>query len=349
MRQAYCYALLAVLCWTTGPVGSKTALAAARGPERLTPLQVAFWSIGLGWVALLLWLLPRGRWRRVQDISTRGWLIIVAMGLSGWLGYPVAMNLAYTRLPLAEAILVGNLSPVLIILFQGPAFGWLVRRVSGWEQLPERTSATPVARVALGLVLCLAGVAVLATEGRLAALAQFRLSAGALFALFAAVAWAVYSNLGRFAAVRSGSDARNLADIQNFGAMTAGLVVMAAALGTSGLLTAPTGFTATLYLADLTAALVKVWFVIGAMGVLNYAVGYTLWLQSLEVGTREGEAHRLPPLTYLLMVTAPAVGWLVLREPVRPIFWMGAAFIAAGNVVTLWPTQVRGTATLVSK
>ena len=339
MRRAYLYALLAVLCWTTGPVGSKAALSAAHGSARLTPLQVAFWAILLGWAALLLRLLTDGRWRRLREISGRGWLIVAAMGLSGWLGYPVAINVAYTRLPLAEAMIVSNLSPVLTILFQGAAFGWLVRQVSGWEQAGETVSATPIARLTLGLALCLGGVVVLATEGRVAALAELHLSVGALAALFAATAWAVYSNLGRFVAVRPDGDPSELADVQNFGAMTVGLAVMALVLGLTVELAPPAGFSVTLHLADLSAVAINVWVIIAAMAVLNYAVGYTLWLHSLELGTRAGEAHRLPPLTYLLMVTAVAGGWLVLNEPVRPIFWFGAAFIAAGNAVTLWPAR----------
>jgi len=339
VRRAYLYALLAVLCWTTGPVGSKAALSAAHGTVRLTPLQVAFWAILLGWAALLLRLLTDGRWRRLREISGRGWLIVAAMGIFGWLGYPVAINFAYTRLPLAEAMIVSNLNPVFTILFQGAAFGWLVRQVSGWEQTGESGSSTPIARLAPGLALCLSGVVVLATGGRTAALVELHLSVGALAALFAAIAWAVYSNLGRFVAVRPGGNPGHLADVQNFGAMTAGLAVMALVLGLTAELAPPTGFSATLHLADLGTTATNVWVIIATMAVLNYALGYTLWLHSLELGTRVGEAHRLPPLTYLLLVTAVAGGWLVLREPVRPIFWFGAVFIAAGNAVTLWPAR----------
>jgi drug/metabolite transporter (DMT)-like permease len=339
VRRAYLYALLAILCWTTGPVGSKAALSAAHGASRLTPLQVAFWAILLGWAALLLRLVTNGRWRRMGEVSGRGWVIVAAMGLTGWLGYPVAINFAYTRLPLAEAMVIGNLNPVLTILFQGAFFGWLARRISGWEQAGKPGATAPVARLALGLGLCLGGVAVIATEGRATALVEWRLSLGALAALFAATAWAVYSNLGRFVAVRPGGDPRGLADVQNFGAMTVGLAVMAALLGAAGHLAPPTGFVVALHFASLGSAATDVWVIIATMAVLNYAVGYTCWLHALELGLREGEAHRLPPLSYLLMVTAIAGGWLLLHEPVRPIFWIGAAFIAAGNAVTLWPTR----------
>ncbi len=339
MRSAYLYALLAVLCWTTGPVGSKAALDSVRGAARLTPLQVAFWAVAIGWLVLLGQLIATGRARRLGEVSARGWVIIAAMGLFGWVGYPVAINLAYTRLPLSEAMIVGNLSPVLVVVLQGAWLGGLVRRFSGWEQQAELRPPAPVLRIALGLALCLGGVLPIATGGRLSALREFHLSFGVAAALFAALAWAIYSNLGRFVAVRPGSDPGRLAEVQNLGAMTTGLAVMAGLLGTTGEWRPPVGFATTLYWAGLPRAEVNTWLIIATMGLLNYAAGYTLWLHSLEAGTRAGEAHRLPPLTYLLLVLAVPLAWVLLREPVRPVFWIGAACIAAGNVVTLWPAR----------
>jgi drug/metabolite transporter (DMT)-like permease len=75
------------------------------------------------------------------------------------------------------------------------------------------------------------------------------------------------------------------------------------------------------------------------MAALNYAAGYTLWLAALERGTRVGGAHRLPPLSYLLLVTAIALGWLLLHQPIGPGFWTGAALIAVGNLLVLWPER----------
>jgi len=239
VRRAYCYALLAVLCWTTGPVGSKAALSASSGAVRLSPLQVAFWAILLGWMRACCSTADR------RPLATAGGDLASrlahrhGMGLFGWLAYPVAINTAYTHLPLAEAMIVSNLNPVFTILLQGAGFGWVLRRISGWEQTAGTSGPSPVARLVLGLTLCLAGVAVLATEGRAGALAELHLSAGTLAALLAAVAWAVYSNLGRFVAVRPGGDPRHLSDVQNFGAMTVGLVVMGLLLGLAGGLTPP--------------------------------------------------------------------------------------------------------------
>jgi len=340
LRQAYLLTFLAVVLWTTGPVGAKAALMAERGPARLTPLQVAFWPIGLGWVALLAISLVRGRLGRLGDISARGWAVIGAMGLTGWAGYSVSLNVAYTLLPLPSAMVISFLSPVFVVLFQSAAFGTVVRSVSGWEMASKARRRPPIVRLAVGLTLCLLGVAVIATGGKLSAL-RGGWSPGALAAVVGAMCWGIYSNLGRFVAVRPGRDAKGLGDLQNIGAMAVGVAILAAGLAATGKLPPPSGLETRLYLGGLGPARVSVWAPILVMAVANYGAGYTLWLYAVEKAEGVGEAHKLPPLTYLVLVLAIAGGWLVLRESFGQGFWEGASLIALGNVVTLWPTRRR--------
>ncbi len=347
MSRAYLYTLLAVFCWTTGPVGSKAALLAARGADRLTPIQVAFWAIGVGWLALLAILAARGRLALLGKIRARGWLTLLLMGGFGWAGYPVAMNFAYRRLPLPEALVISFLCPAFVILFQASGFGRVMRMVSGWEETRGKPEPASPLRIAAGLAVCMFGVAVIATRGDLSQLRLAQPLDGVAAALFGAVAWGVYSNLGRFVPVRPGTEARGLGDVQNFAAMTVGLLVMGAALAAGGRLAPPSGYEVALYLPE--ARPLAAWTIIVVMGVVNYAAGYTLWLWAVEMGERAGGAHRLPPLSYLVLVFAVAGGWLVLHdvfavaggwlvlhEPVGAAFWPGAGMIAAGNAVTLW-------------
>ncbi len=339
LRRAYVFTLFAVLLWTTGPVGSKAALLAEGSGARLTPLQVAFWAIGLGWLALLALTLARGRLGRMRDISSRGWLVLVGMGLFGWVGYPVGINVAYTMLSLPEAMIISYLNPVFVVLLQGALFGSAVRLISGWEQRPELERRPPGARVALGLLLCLLGVAWIATGGRLSVLGPLTSVAGAAAAMFAAFSWGVYSNLGRFVAVRPGSEASGLGDIQNLGAMLVGVLAMGIGLAVTGRLGVPAGFQTALYLRELGPVWVDAWLPISIMAVLNYCLGYTIWLYALEAAGRVGQAHKLPPLTNLVLVSAIGLGWLILRESIGAGFWEGAGLIAAGNVVALWPAR----------
>jgi drug/metabolite transporter (DMT)-like permease len=66
-----------------------------------------------------------------------------------------------------------------------------------------------------------------------------------------------------------------------------------------------------------------------------------MWFRALELGAHAGEAHKLPPLTYLVLVLSVLLGRLVLHESFGEGFWQGTALIAAGNAVCLWPGRRR--------
>jgi len=336
VTRAYLYTILAVILWTVGPLGSKAALLATGAGSGLRPLEVAFWAIAVGWVALLALLIARNRLGLLGDIAARGWLVLAAMGLFGWAGYPVAMNYAYMRLPLPDVMVISYLNPVFVTLLQGAAFGAVVRFVSGWERRPERVGERRLSIVVAGLALCLLGVAVIATQGRLSALGGVKSVAGAAAALFAGFAWGVYSNLGRFVALRPSRPGRQMGDVHNFAAMTMGLAAMGAGLALSGRLENPSGYTAAVYLGAVGPARVSAWLIVAAMGLLNYGAGYTLWLDALEEGTQVGEGHKLPPLTYGTLLLAVVGGWVVLHEPFGAGFWQGALLIAGGNALNMW-------------
>ena len=138
-------------------------------------------------------------------------------------------------------------------------------------------------------------------------------------------------------AVWPGRNPRGMGDVQNFAAMSLGLVAMGAGLAASGGLQLPTGYATALHLGGSGPVWADALALIAVMGVLNYCAGYTLWLFAMEDGARFGEGHKLPPLTYLTFVFAVVLGWLVLREGFGAGFWQGTVLIAVGNAVTVWP------------
>ncbi len=153
------------------------------------------------------------------------------MGFFGWAGYTVALNYAFTHLPSAGRHHHQLPPPPLRRHLPG---GCLQQRSSAAS---PATRPLPTAAVdpvspgcSLGFLLCLAGVATIATEGRLSALLALRLSPGALAALFAAFAWGIYSNLGRFVSLRPGRPPEPASDLHSFLAMTFGLLFMLGAL-----------------------------------------------------------------------------------------------------------------------
>jgi len=345
LRRAYLYTMIAVLAWATGPVGNKALLMARPGGSaaaireaaggRLQPLQVAFWCVLAGWLALAALAVARRRVASIRRVPGRGWAVLAMMGLFGFFGYPVAINIAFSLLPLPDALVISYLNPVLVLVFQTAACSAVMRPLSGWEQEAAAAASPQLMRTVGGLALCMFGVAFIATEGRLGSLGAIQSRAGAMAALVAAVCWGLYSNLGRFVPIARRQGGEGMADVQTVVGMAFGLLPLAAALAVAGQLGLPLGYHSVLQVGG-AAAQVSAWSLLGVVGVVNYGVGYTLWIAALDAGHRAGSAHKLPALTYLTLVIAVALGWLLLDERCGPGFWQGAAFIAAGNLVILW-------------
>ncbi len=308
---------------------TKALLLAERGGGRLTPLQAAFWTVAVGWLALLIFLAGRRRLGALRDVSLRGWAVLVAMGFFGWAGYLSALNLAFVCLPLPDAIVINYLHPVFVVLFQGTVFGSVVRRLTHWEHPAPRRSLQ-ARRMALGLVLCLLGVATIANEGQLSELRALPSVMGAVAALFAAFCWGVYSNLGRFAQ-RGRANQPPPGDVQTWVAMTSGLAMMLVVLALGGGAGSPSGHLASIYLGPGVPRHMDAWVLVAFLGVVVYCGSYSIWLVALAIGRQAGGDHRLPPLTYLTPVLGVALGWLLLRESPGPGFWPGAVLIAVGN------------------
>ena len=107
MARAYAYTVIAVLTWGCSLAVNKAIVIAEREGQRLTPMQVAFWCIAIGWLALLAVLAVRRRLRLLFSVAWRGWLVLAAMGCFGWVASVVALNIAFARLPLPDAAQLG--------------------------------------------------------------------------------------------------------------------------------------------------------------------------------------------------------------------------------------------------
>jgi drug/metabolite transporter (DMT)-like permease len=255
----------------------------------------------------------------------------------------VFLNIAFARLPLPDAIVINYLHPVFTVAFQGLAFSAIVRLISGSEQPVDRSLRPGPLPLAAGLVICLLGVAFIATKGKLTTLGDARSATGALAALFAAISWGIYSNLGRFVTMKlarrsvggPGRRGDHLSDLHTFAAMTFGLAIMGLALAARGELGLPNGYHTTMFLFGLGPGQVNAWPLIIGMGVVVYCLGFTMWLYAMELGARTGVVHQLPPLAYLSPVLGVAVGWALLREGFGPGFWPGTALIVLGNLANL--------------
>lgn len=144
----------------------------------LTPLMGSFARYVVACVALVVaaFVLEGG----LPRLSARQWAATFALGLLGVFAYNLFFMGALARLPASRAALIIALNPAITIAISAVA-------------LKERLSA----RRWLGVVVALAGVAIVVSKGNLANLASGGVGAGELLMFGAVTSWALYTILGR--------------------------------------------------------------------------------------------------------------------------------------------------------
>jgi drug/metabolite transporter (DMT)-like permease len=163
----------------------------------------------------------------------------------------------------------------------------------------------PAARY-VGLVVGLVGCAVVAASwGHGLALGGQNDLLGCALALAGAVSWALYTLLGKQPTQRWGGLVATTAAMC-FGAAVLCLIVLVR--GTPPLMTG-----------------VEV-LVCAYMAVIPTAFGFVCWYAAME----HVPANLFGPLQYVAPVVGIALGWLVLHEPIRFGFLLGAALVFAG-------------------
>ena len=227
--------------------------------------------------------LLRDRGWRAPALARAEWLwLLLAIGFGGVLG-PLLLMLGLSRTPAAAASLLLNLEAVLTALL-----AWVVFR--------ENTDR----RVVLGMVLIVAGAAVLAGGGRSYVAG---IGWGAPLIALACLCWAIDNNLTRKV---SASDAVFLAGLKGFaaGAVNTGLALLLGARlpGSAGIVEAMT------------------------VGLLGYGVSLVLFVLALRgLGAARTGAY---------FSTAPfmgaAIAVIAFGEHPSATFWIAAVLMGAG-------------------
>ena len=172
-------------------VGIGSALAFSSSGPFVKPLLEAGWSLGaallvrMGVAALILSPALVLAWRRDRGVFQRRWRLIVGFGLTGVAGSQLLYFAAKPRMPVAVALLIQYLAPVLLVLL-----AWV------------RTRRAPSRTVMIGSVLAITGLVLVVDVAG----ARFDLL-GTIFALGAAVCVGAYFLLSE----RAGDDLPPLA------------------------------------------------------------------------------------------------------------------------------------------
>ncbi len=285
-RWAYALTNLSAFLWGTNFVLGRY-LREAVGPATLTLLR--FLVAG----AVFLWLLqrlpPAERW------PGRQWPGLLAMGLSGVVGFTVLLYSGLQSTTAINAGLINGTGP-LVIALMAAVF------------LRERLAPALLA----GAVLSLAGVAYIAAEGELAHLLALRFNTGDALVFGAVVAWGVYSVLGRVVTrARSALSASALSSLLGL----PWLVPLA--IWEQGV--------QPVHLSPL---------VVGAgvyIGLFPSVVAYLAWNE----GIRRVGAARGTIFYNMLTVFAALLGVLVLGEPFTTAHLIGGGLILAGSLISV--------------
>ena len=279
-----------------------SALAFSSSGPFVKPLLDGGWSLGavllvrMGLAALLLSPALVRAVLRQRGFLRRHGLLIVSFGLTAVAGCQLFYFAAMQRMPVAVALLIQYIAPVLIV-------------IAVWV----RTRRSPSRAVLIGSVVAMAGlVLVVDISG-----ARFDLL-GTLFALCAAVCAAAYFVI----AGRAGDDLPPLALAA--GGLLTGALLMGVLVLTGVLPFAAPSITVSLAGLELPGILPLLW-----VGGVATTVGYALGVIAVPlIGARLASFVGLSEVLFAL-----GFAWLLLGETPAPVQFAGGALILVGVVL----------------
>ncbi|WZH36608.1 MAG: DMT family transporter [Microbacterium enclense] len=279
-----------------------SALAFSSSGPFVKPLLDGGWSLGtvllvrMSLAALLLSPALLIAIRRQRGFLRRHGLLIVAFGLTAVAGCQLFYFAAMQRMPVAVALLIQYIAPVLIV-------------IAVWV----RTRRAPSKAVLVGSVVAMTGlVLVVDISG-----ARFDLL-GTIFALCAAVCAAAYFVI----AGRAGDDLPPLALAA--GGLIVGALLMGILVAVGILPFAAPSITVSLAGLQVPGILPLIW-----VGAVATTVGYALGVIAVPlIGSRLASFVGLSEVLFAL-----GFAWLLLGETPAPVQFVGGALILVGVVL----------------
>jgi len=167
-RQAYTYALLAVLCWSTIGSAFKISL------RYLDFLTLLLFASFVAVVVLFITLLLQGKLNLLKKIKKENLLNSAFLGLLNPFLYYVVLLKAYELLPAQEAGTLNYIWPLVLVLLSIPM---LRQKITGWS--------------IMAILVSFFGIILISTHGQLLTL-RFSNPLGVLLAIGSAIFWALY-------------------------------------------------------------------------------------------------------------------------------------------------------------
>ncbi len=277
---------LATLFWS----GNFVAGRALRGDVDPMILNFARWAIALAVMTPFAW---RGMATALPALR-REWRLILALGATGIASFHTLVYLALQSTTATSALLMLSLAPIATLLGSA-AIG--TERLTGGQTT--------------GMVISVAGAAVLVTRGDLTGAVLRGFNAGDLWMMLAVVIWAAYSLLLR----------RRPADLPSPVALVASVAAALAMILPFLMFGAP------LPVAALRS--VPVLLSVGYIAVFASAIAFLLWTYGVS---RLGPV-RAGQFVNLMPVFGAALAFVVLGEAPTLVQCLGAALVLSGLVL----------------
>ncbi|GAA5030214.1 DMT family transporter [Microbacterium fluvii] len=283
-------------------MGVVSALAFSSSGPLVKPLLEAGWSLGaalqvrMGVSGLILAPFLVRAILRERSFLRRHWRIIVAFGLTAVAGCQLLFFSAMQRMPVAVALLIQYLAPVLLV-----GLTWL------------RTRRAPSRLVVIGSIVAVAGLVLVVDIAG----ARFDLL-GTLLALGAAVCVMAYFLVSE----RAGDDLPPLA-------LASGGLLVGAALMVVLIATGVLPFAAPTVDVVLAGVTVPWWVPLLWVAAVGTTLGYALGVGAVpRLGSRVASFVGLSEVLFALMFS-----WIFLSEVPAPIQFVGGVLILAGVVL----------------
>lgn len=167
-NQAYIYAGISVLLWSTVPTAFKVTL------RHLDPYQVLFYASLASTLVLFAILVVQGKLGLLRTYTRKQWLLSAALGLLNPAVYYIVLFEAYLLLPAQEAQPLNMVWPLVVVLLSIP----LLKQRIGWVSI-------------VAVCISFVGVLVISTHGDLLGF-KFTSLNGTVLALASAFLWASF-------------------------------------------------------------------------------------------------------------------------------------------------------------
>jgi len=287
-RWAYVFVNLSCLMWAGNFVLARS-LRDEVGPLMLTISRFV--------VASLFYAVILGRAAIKERLLPHHWALLIAMALTGVVGFPLLLYQGLQFTTATNAVLINATGP-------------LVTAVLAAILLRERLFPRHV----LGGVISFFGVALIVSGGSFERLQRWHVNVGDLYVLLAAVLWGLYSVISRWA-TRSRS-VFSVTAISTWMALP--LFLGAAAVGWEP---APTNWN---------------WYLVLAVvyiGIFPSGAAFLSWNE----GVRRVGANRAMVFYNMLPVYGSILGVILLGEALGAEHFIGGGLILAGSLIAIWP------------